>query len=176
MTITRRYRLVAGTAVAVAGAIGTPAVAAPLQDDHPWSVTAPTPQPGPLNPQALPDGRSVSTATVPAAPGPAAWTTTDLRPAPLAAPVPPAAATPSARRAIRKPVTPAATRVRRIAQDQPERPGTWRVVHGETLGEIAALNRTTPGAIVRANRARHPQITPDYVQAGWRLAIPTGVR
>lgn len=41
-----------------------------------------------------------------------------------------------------------------------------------TLGGIAIQFGTTVDALIAANRAQYPTISPNYVQAGWTLCIP----
>jgi len=46
------------------------------------------------------------------------------------------------------------------------------VLWGDTLGEIAKKYGTTVESIVDANKAKYPNITADYIVAGWTLVIP----
>ena len=46
------------------------------------------------------------------------------------------------------------------------------VLWGDTLGEIAKRYGTTVSKIVDANKAKYPNITADYIVAGWTLVIP----
>lgn len=46
------------------------------------------------------------------------------------------------------------------------------VLWGDTLGEIAKKYDTTVSKIVDANKAKYPNITADYIVAGWTLVIP----
>ena len=46
------------------------------------------------------------------------------------------------------------------------------VLWGDTLGEIAKKYGTTIESIVDANKAKYPNITADYIVAGWTLVIP----
>lgn len=54
-------------------------------------------------------------------------------------------------------------------------PHTYYVQPGDVLSRIAAkYPGTTVNMWVNANRRTFPQITRDYIQAGWRLVIPGG--
>ena len=46
------------------------------------------------------------------------------------------------------------------------------VLWGDTLGKIASKYGTTVNKIVNANKAKYPNMTADYIVAGWTLVIP----
>lgn len=48
-----------------------------------------------------------------------------------------------------------------------------KVVKGDTLAAIAKRYGVSVGLIVQANKDEYKRITPDYIQAGWILDIPT---
>ena len=50
---------------------------------------------------------------------------------------------------------------------------THVVVAGDTLSEIAMRYGSTVNAIVEANKATYPKITPSHIIVGWILQIPT---
>lgn len=178
MRTRHRFIVTASCVVLATAALG---LAGPAQADpnSGWVVTSHatatmpppdlSPAPGPASPQAGPDGWHT---TRPAAPARAAAPSQPARPGCCAATSAPAPSAPQATRRAQRKATPSAPRVRRIAHGVTT--GTWHVVDGEMLGYIAWVNHTTVGAIVRANLTRHPQITEDYVQAGWTLRIPGG--
>lgn len=78
------------------------------------------------------------------------------------------------------------SRITGNAQSQPAAPapapapvgsdsGTFTVQGGSNLTAISAkFPGTNPDMWVNANKARYPQITRDYIQAGWNLIIPGG--
>jgi len=49
----------------------------------------------------------------------------------------------------------------------------YKVVKGDTLAAIAKRYGVSVGLIVQANKDEYKRITPDYIQAGWILDIPT---
>jgi len=110
-----------------------------------------------------------------------AWSVTVLEETPAAAPSTSSTPAPSrghatSSTAVRSSTTPAPRRHRARVAHSVRAAGRWYVAPGETLGEIAAVNHTTVGAIVRTNRRAHPSITADYVVAGWHLRIPVAGR
>jgi LysM repeat protein len=50
--------------------------------------------------------------------------------------------------------------------------GQWIVDPGNTMGYIANYYGVSVQSIVDANHSKYPQLTADYVQAGWVLNIP----
>lgn len=52
-----------------------------------------------------------------------------------------------------------------------EKSSTYTIKAGDTTSKIAAIYNTTPGELVKMNKAKYPNMTTGYIRVGWVIRI-----